>query len=144
LKEEQIKKHVRKRYGELAKKSSTHCCSSGTEIDKMKELGYSQKELQAIPEETMSLGCGNPIALASLKKGDTVLDLGSGAGFDCFLAAKRVGEKGKVIGIDMTSEMIEKAKTTAEKYGYGNVEFRLGEIENLPIEDNSVDVIISN
>jgi ubiquinone/menaquinone biosynthesis C-methylase UbiE len=110
----------------------------------MKELGYSQKELQAIPEETMSLGCGNPIALASLKKGETVLDLGSGAGFDCFLAAKRVGEKGKVIGIDMTPAMIEKAKTTAEKYGYSNVEFRLGEIENLPVEDNSVDVIISN
>lgn len=144
MKEEQIKKHVKKRYSELAKKSSSCCCSPSIEIDKMKTLGYTKKELDTLPKESMSLGCGNPIALASLKEGETVLDLGSGAGFDCFLAAKKVGEKGKVIGIDMTPEMIEKAKTIAEKHGYNNVEFRLGEIENLPVEDNSVDVIVSN
>ncbi len=92
----------------------------------------------------MGLGCGNPVALAALKEGDTVLDLGSGGGIDVFLAAKRVGHKGKVIGVDMTEEMIRRAKSAANKYGYTNVEFRLGEIENLPVEDDSVDVIISN
>jgi arsenite methyltransferase len=98
-----------------------------------------------MPEASnMGLGCGNPVALATLKEGDTVLDLGSGGGIDVFLAAKRVGHTGKVIGVDMTDEMINRAKSTAKKYGYTNVEFRLGEIENLPVEDNSVDVIISN
>lgn len=144
MKKEQIKQHVKKRYSELAEKATSRCCPSCIEIDKMKELGYSEKELKAIPKETISLGCGNPVALASLKQGEIVLDLGSGAGFDCFLAAKRVGEKGKVIGVDMTPEMIKKAKATAEKYSYSNLEFRLGEIENLPVEDNSVDAIISN
>jgi ubiquinone/menaquinone biosynthesis C-methylase UbiE len=90
------------------------------------------------------LGCGNPIALASLKEGETVLDLGSGAGFDCFLAASRVGNRGKVIGVDMTPEMLEKARENARKGNYTNVEFRLGEIENLPVADNSVDIVISN
>jgi ubiquinone/menaquinone biosynthesis C-methylase UbiE len=92
----------------------------------------------------MGLGCGNPVALASLKEGETVLDLGSGGGIDVFLAARNVGANGKVIGVDMTEEMVQKAKTTASKHGYENVEFRLGEIENLPVEDNSIDVIISN
>lgn len=144
MKEKEIKKIVKKRYSEIAKKETSCCCSPSIDINLMKELGYSKAELNAVPKESMSLGCGNPVALASLKEDETVLDLGSGAGFDCFLAAKRVGEKGKVIGVDMTLEMVEKAKATAEKYGYGNVEFRLGEIEKLPIEDNSIDVIISN
>ncbi len=108
-------------------------------------MGYTDKELQSIPEgANLSLGCGNPVALASLKEGETVIDLGSGAGIDCFLAAKKVGEKGKVIGVDMTPEMIDKARENAEKDNYKNVEFRLGEIENLPVADNTADVIISN
>ena len=92
----------------------------------------------------MGLGCGNPVALASLKPGETVVDLGSGGGFDCFLAAKQVGETGRVIGVDMTPEMVSKARKNAEKMGVGNVEFRLGEIENLPVGDNSADIIMSN
>ncbi|NWG11471.1 arsenite methyltransferase [Candidatus Bathyarchaeota archaeon] len=137
-------KTCQKRYGELAKNATSCCCSPSTETDKMKLLGYTQKELETIPEETISLGCGNPVALASLKEGETVLDLGSGAGFDCFVAAKKVGEKGKVIGVDMTPEMVQKAKAIAEKHGYNNVEFRQGEIEKLPVEDSSIDAIISN
>jgi SAM-dependent methyltransferase len=110
-----------------------------------KSIGYSEKELKAIPDEAnLALSCGNPTALASLKEGEIVLDLGSGAGFDCFLAASKVGSKGKVIGVDMTPEMVEKAREIAEKNGVKNVEFRLGEIENLPVADNSVDVVISN
>jgi ubiquinone/menaquinone biosynthesis C-methylase UbiE len=144
MNEKEIKKFVRKRYGEIARKEKSCCCSPSIDINAMKELGYSLAELDTIPKESTSLGCGNPVALASLKEGETVLDLGSGAGFDCFLAAKKVGNKGKVIGVDMTHEMIEKAESTARKYGYNNVEFRLGEIENLPVEDNSVDAIISN
>jgi SAM-dependent methyltransferase len=101
--------------------------------------------MKAVPEgANLGLGCGNPVALASLKKGETVLDLGSGAGFDCFLAAQKVGAKGKVIGVDMTPEMLDKARENARKGKYKNVEFRLGEIENLPVADSSVDVIISN
>ncbi len=108
-------------------------------------IGYSNKDLKDIPTEAnMGLGCGNPVALADLKKGEIVLDLGSGGGMDVFLAAKKVGSTGKVIGVDMTKAMIQKAEKTTEKYGYKNVEFRLGEIENMPLEDNSVDVIISN
>jgi SAM-dependent methyltransferase len=108
-------------------------------------MGYTEKELGTVPEgANLGLGCGNPVALASLKEGDTVLDLGSGAGFDCFLAANKVQKNGKVIGVDMTPEMIEKARENARKGNYSNVEFRLGEIENLPVADNSVDVIISN
>ena len=108
-------------------------------------MGYSEAEMAAAPEgANLGLGCGNPTALASLKSGEVVLDLGSGAGFDCFLAAKKVGATGRVIGVDMTPEMIEKARKNAEKAGVANVEFRLGEIENLPVADNSVDVVISN
>jgi ubiquinone/menaquinone biosynthesis C-methylase UbiE len=108
-------------------------------------IGYSEEEMSAVPEgANLGLGCGNPIALASLKEGEKVLDLGSGAGFDCFLAAKKVGKQGKVIGVDMTPEMLDKARANAKKGKYTNVEFRLGEIENLPVADNSVDVIISN
>jgi SAM-dependent methyltransferase len=108
-------------------------------------VGYTEEELRSVPEgSNLGLGCGNPVALASLKKGEIVLDLGSGAGFDCFLAANRVGDKGKVIGVDMTAEMLEKARENAKKINSTNVEFRLGEIENLPLADNSVDAVISN
>ena len=108
-------------------------------------IGYSKEDMSQVPEgANLGLGCGNPVALASLQEGQTVLDLGSGAGFDCFLAAKSVGEKGRVIGVDMTPEMVAKARENAEKGGYQNVEFRLGDIENLPVPNGSVDVILSN
>ena len=110
-----------------------------------KSIGYSEQELQSIPQDSiMGLGCGNPTALAELKEGETVLDLGSGAGIDVFLAAKKVGEKGHVIGVDMTEEMIRRGVKIATKQGLVNVEFRLGEIEKLPIDENSIDAIISN
>jgi SAM-dependent methyltransferase len=152
MKEENIKKEVRTRYAKVAKTSGSccaskvSCCSappSSKQVSKM--IGYSQEEIAAVPEgANLGLGCGNPTALASLKEGERVLDLGSGAGFDCFLAAKRVGANGKVIGVDMTPEMLDKARANAKKGKYSNVEFRLGEIENLPVADNSIDVIISN
>lgn len=120
------------------------CCGDSSSVDISKSLGYSEADVQAAPDANMGLGCGNPIAFAELKPGDIVLDLGSGGGFDCFLAAQRIGSSGKVIGVDMTPEMIEKAQANAQKYGYSNVEFRHGDIEALPVEDSSVDVIISN
>lgn len=140
-------KIVKKAYGKIARKGRDRCCSTcGPDPKKFaKSVGYSEEELKVIPEEAnLALSCGNPTALANLKKGQVVLDLGSGAGFDCFLAAAKVGPHGKVIGIDMTPEMIEKAQANAQKSGAKNVEFRLGEIENLPAEDNSIDVVISN
>jgi SAM-dependent methyltransferase len=143
MKEEKIRKAVRKRYGAIAKTKQEPCgcgCASTSQ-----QVGYSKNELNSVPEGAdLSLGCGNPVALASLKEGETVVDLGSGGGLDCFLAAKKVGEKGKVIGVDMTSEMLERARANCKKGGYKNVEFRLGEIENLPIADSTADVIISN
>jgi SAM-dependent methyltransferase len=147
-----IKEAVRERYGKVAKQTSsccvpTHSCCGATDRsqDISKRIGYSDEELKAAPEgANLGLGCGNPVALASLNEGETVLDLGSGAGFDCFLAANKVGKEGKVIGVDMTPEMIEKARENARKVNSANVEFRLGEIENLPVADNSVDVVISN
>lgn len=152
MKETEIKKSVRENYAKIAQQESSCCstnssCCSGTGDSRSisEAVGYSEAEMNAVPEgANLGLGCGNPVALASLKKGETVLDLGSGAGFDCFLAANTVGETGKVIGVDMTPEMIAKARENAEKGDYQNVEFRLGEIENLPAADNSVDVIISN
>ncbi|OGS43375.1 MAG: arsenite S-adenosylmethyltransferase [Elusimicrobia bacterium RIFOXYD2_FULL_34_15] len=152
MKKKEIKQKVREGYAKVAKENSScccgpasSCCGSVSATDISKNLGYTDKDLSSIPEgSNLGLGCGNPLALASLKKGETVLDLGSGAGFDCFLAANRVGKSGKVIGVDMTPEMIQKATENAKKSGYKNVEFRLGEIENLPVEDDSVDVIISN
>jgi ubiquinone/menaquinone biosynthesis C-methylase UbiE len=149
MKEEQIKKHVKNRYSRIAKSGSSCCpsseCGGMPFKEQAKIIGYSDKDLEKIPvEANMGLGCGNPVALADLKKGDTVLDLGSGGGMDVFLAAKKVGSAGRVIGVDMTKAMVDKAMKTAEKYGYKNVEFRLGEIENMPVEGNSVDVIISN
>jgi SAM-dependent methyltransferase len=108
-------------------------------------MGYTRQDLASVPDgANMGLGCGNPVALASLKPGETVVDLGAGGGFDCFLAAKQVGESGNVIGVDMTPDMLTKARMNAEKMGSTNVEFRLGEIEHLPVADNSVDIIMSN
>jgi len=151
MKEEKIKKLVRKRYAKVAKTSGSccaspiSCCSAPTNKEVSGMVGYSEDEMTAVPDgANLGLGCGNPTAMASLKEGETVLDLGAGAGFDCFLAANKVGKKGKVIGVDMTPEMIDKARANARKGKYVNVEFRLGEIENLPAADNSVDVVISN
>lgn len=147
MKSEDVKKAVKDGYGKIAKTGG--CCSScncsQTANDEIaKSIGYSDEEMTAAPDANLGLGCGNPTALAEISEGSTVLDLGSGAGFDCFLAAKKVGETGKVIGVDMTEQMIVKARENAAKYGYWNVEFRLGDIEGLPVEDESVDYIISN
>jgi len=147
-----IRKVVREGYAKIAKQNSsccgpaTSCCGSGHPAEDIsKSIGYSEEELRSVPEgSNLGLGCGNPVALASLKAGEMVLDLGSGAGFDCFLAASQVGDKGRVIGVDMTPEMLEKARENAKKINSTNVEFRLGEIEHLPLADNSVDVVISN
>jgi len=141
-----VKSIVRKSYSKIAK-TGCGCSCSEREISKeeiSRAIGYSEAELANVPEANLGLGCGNPTALGEIRKGETVLDLGSGAGIDCFLASKKTGEKGKVIGIDMTKAMVEKARKNAKKYGFANVEFRLGEIENLPVEDKSIDVIISN
>ncbi|MBI4524130.1 MAG: arsenite methyltransferase [Deltaproteobacteria bacterium] len=140
-------KIVREAYGKIAQRQEgCGCGTSGADPKEFaKSIGYSERELAVIPNEAnLALSCGNPTALAGLREGEVVLDLGSGAGFDCFLAASRVGPKGKVIGVDMTPEMVEKARANATKSGVENVEFRLGEIENLPVGDNSVDVVISN
>jgi SAM-dependent methyltransferase len=152
MKEEKIKKMVREGYAKIAKNetsccgqaATSNCCTkNGEEISR--NIGYGESEMSSVPEGTnLGLGCGNPVALASLKEDETVLDLGSGGGFDCFLAANRVGKEGKVIGVDMTPEMIDKARQNARKGKYENVEFRLGEIENLPVADGTVDVVISN
>jgi ubiquinone/menaquinone biosynthesis C-methylase UbiE len=152
MEKEEIRKVVREGYGNIAKQDSPccvpakSCCgSTNSAQDISRKIGYSEEELKAVPEgANLGLGCGNPIALASLKEGDVVLDLGSGAGFDCFLAANQVGKTGKVIGVDMTAEMLDRARENARKGNYDNVEFRLGEIENLPVGDRQVDVIISN
>lgn len=149
--ENQIKKIIKDRYGNIAQKnsnccgSSSSCCGSQVSVEDIsKSIGYLQNDINAVPAANLGLGCGNPIALSNIKEGDIVLDLGCGAGFDTFLAAKKVGENGKVIGLDMTEEMVTKAEANAEKYQYTNIEFRLGDIEQLPVSDNSVDVIISN
>jgi len=167
----EIRQAVRESYGKVAKagaapfeaKPAPSCCgesdaSSGTNtansccsmpeytLEKMSQMmGYSKEDRDSVPEgANLGLGCGNPVALATLKPGETVVDLGSGGGFDSFLAAKKVGETGQIIGVDMTPEMVAKARKNAEKIGAGNVEFRLGEIEHLPVADNSADVIMSN
>lgn len=147
-----IREIVRDRYGEIAK-NKTSCCGSAKSCcgperqanDMSKDNGYTDEELKSLPDDAnLGLGCGNPTALASLKQGEIVLDLGSGGGIDCFLAAKKVGDSGKVIGVDMTADMVSLARQNAEKADVGNVEFRLGEIENLPVADNTADVVISN
>lgn len=155
--EDQIRQNVRSRYKEIALQEATlssscspspevGCCAVPVDFDiESGRLGYSAAELSAVPiGANLGLGCGNPQAIAELKLGEVVLDLGSGAGFDCFLAAKQVGDQGKVIGVDMTPEMLSKARLNAVKGGYINTEFRLGEIENLPVPNELVNVIISN
>src|SRR4030042_1803403 len=152
MNEEETKKIVREGYAKIVKQNSSccaqakSCCGSTNPTQEIsKKIGYTEEELETVPEgANLGLGCGNPVALASLKEGETVLDLGSGAGFDCFLAASRVGGGGRVIGVDMTPEMVEKARSNAVKGNYTNVEFRIGEIENLPAADHSVDAVISN
>lgn len=146
-----IKKIVEKSYADIAKASAAGCCGScgcnANQTVQMQsgEMGYSPKDMQQAPAgSNLGLGCGNPVAISSLKTGEVVLDLGSGTGFDVFLAADKVGDTGRVIGVDMTDEMIAQARANAEKNNYQNVEFRKGDIEQLPVENDSVDVIISN
>jgi arsenite methyltransferase len=155
MKDTEIRQTVREGYGKVARESGS-CCKPKSKLscgcnsqrsakDISKSIGYTDADLASAPEDAnLGLGCGNPLALASLTEGETVLDLGSGAGFDCFLAANRVGKSGKVIGVDMTPEMLEKARENAQQNNYTNVEFRMGEIEALPVADNTVDIIISN
>lgn len=145
MKSKEVKKSVRDSYAKVARRGSSCCGDSPKSTDVSKAIGYSQEELLSIPDASnMGLGCGNPTAIASLKEGEVVLDLGAGGGLDCFLSSQKVGPTGKVIGVDMTPDMIDLARDNAEKNNFTNVEFRLGEIENLPVADNSVDIIISN
>lgn len=149
LKKKEAKNTIKKAYSKIATNNSSCCCNCGCGDDKSsqevaKSIGYSTQEIETAPEANLGLGCGNPTALGEINEGEIVLDLGSGAGFDAFLAAKKVGNTGKVIGIDMTEEMVDKAEGLAAKYDYSNVEFKLGDIEKLPIENDSIDVIISN
>ncbi|GMQ88967.1 MAG: arsenite methyltransferase [Gammaproteobacteria bacterium] len=157
IKQDEIRQTVRSAYAEVAEASNSgsdcgeasSCCgvSEDAQINSLlsTRLGYSQQDLESVPDGAdMGLGCGNPRAIASLQAGETVLDLGSGGGFDAFLAAQEVGKDGRVIGVDMTPAMVSKARTNAEKAQFGNVDFRLGEIENLPVADSCIDVIISN
>jgi SAM-dependent methyltransferase len=150
---EDVRKVVREGYGKIARESGACCgpeaagcgCGPGSAEEISRAIGYSDTELTSVPEgANLGLGCGNPTAIGSINPGETVLDLGSGAGFDAFLAAAKVGETGEVIGVDMTPDMIDKARGNRRKGGYTNVDFRLGEIENLPVANNSVDVVISN
>ncbi len=149
MEEKKIKEVVKRRYAQIAKQDQQSCCPScACEVNPLSQaeaIGYLREDLEHIPEEAvMGLGCSNPTTIADLKAGEVVLDLGAGAGVDVFLAANKVGSTGRVIGVDMTEEMVDKAKGIARTHGYHNVEFRLGEIEKLPVEDKSVDVIISN
>jgi arsenite methyltransferase len=145
---DKVKEIVKKGYSEIA---SSNSCSGGgcgggfNSRDKVaREIGYSEKEIKKLSEANLGLGCGNPTAFSKIKKGDIVVDFGSGAGFDAFIAANKIGKSGKVVGIDMTKKMIEKARLNAKKYNYKNVEFKLGDIENAPLPDNFADIIISN
>src|SRR3984885_13564760 len=150
----EIKEVVRARYGGIAVRADASCCAPATPSCcdtaiapalQAREMGYSPEELAAVPDgANLGLGCGNPQVIAAIKSGEVVVDLGSGAGFDCLLAARQVGETGHVIGVDMTHEMLKKARDNAAKLGASNVEFRLGELEHLPIGDNTTDVILSN
>ncbi|HEY1300293.1 MAG TPA: arsenite methyltransferase [Stellaceae bacterium] len=153
--EAEIKELVRTRYGGIAAgadssgccaPAASSCCGPATgPADKALRMGYSEDDLAAVPQgANLGLGCGNPQAIAALRRGETVVDLGSGAGFDCFLAARAVGPEGRVIGVDMTHEMLKKARENAAGIGADNVEFRLGELEHLPVADDSADVVISN
>jgi SAM-dependent methyltransferase len=148
--ESDIRTVVREKYGAIAEGKRSGCCDPGccggdSSGDVLAAIGYTADQAASIPEASnLGLGCGNPLAHAALVAGETVLDLGSGAGIDCFLASRAVGQKGRVIGVDMTPSMIERARANAAQHGYANVEFRLGEIEALPVADGAVDVIISN
>jgi len=140
----EIKKIVKEGYKKIAIGGSGCGCSCNNSRDISKSIGYSDDDIAIGEGANLGLGCGNPVAISKIKKGDVVLDLGCGAGFDCFLASKKVGKVGKVIGVDMTEEMIQRARLNAEKIGVKNVEFILAEIEKLPIKDNSIDIIITN
>ena len=152
----EIKEMVRARYGGIAATSEARCCAPaassccgdtapGTPAEKSRQMGFSEAELAAVPDgANLGLGCGNPQAIAALKPGEVVVDLGSGAGFDCFLAARQVGDAGHVVGVDMTHEMLKKARANAALIGAANVEFRLGELEHLPVADQTADVVIWN
>ncbi|MFA5155276.1 MAG: arsenite methyltransferase [Patescibacteria group bacterium] len=142
--EKDIKKIVKNAYGKIAASNSGCGCGCNSANSISKSIGYTAEDLKTVGAANMGLGCGNPLAFSKIKAGDIVLDLGSGAGIDAILAAKRVGDTGKVIGVDMTEEMVEKAKENAKKQGVQNVEFLLGEIENIPLPDSSVDMIITN
>lgn len=151
MKEREIKRAVKEGYARIAKHATSYyasrsCCGDADIPEEIsKRMGYTDEEIQAAPPESnLGLGCGNPVALASLSEGEIVLDMGAGAGFDCFLASTRVGSSGKVIGVDITSEMVEKARANARKCGYSNIDFRQGDLENMPVADNYVDVVISN
>ncbi len=157
LEKDSLRQAVRENYKKIALEGekgdaccSTNCCSPneklGVDLEELNnKFGYTSEEFKSVPAESnMGLGCGNPQAIAKMKSGEVVVDLGSGGGFDCFLASKQVGENGQVIGVDMTPEMISKARSNADKQNYTNVEFRLGEIENLPVANEVADVIISN
>lgn len=142
-----VRAAVREQYGTIARATDASCTPGccGPRADASLKLGYTAEDLAAVPEgANMGLGCGNPQAIAALRAGETVLDLGAGGGFDCFLAAKQVGPSGRVIGVDMTPDMVTKARANAKKLEAKNVDFRLGEIEHLPVADNTVDVILSN
>jgi arsenite methyltransferase len=154
MENKQMQKNVKSGYADIVRRNTKksflpnflQCCDP-TEIaaDIGKKIGYSEEELKNVPEDAnLGIGCGNPTAMASIKKGETILDLGSGAGFDCFLASKETGETGKVIGVDITPEMVAQASKNAKKGNYKNVAFKIGEIENLPVESESIDLIISN
>ena len=150
MKEREIKRAVREGYARIAKQATSDyaskgCCSSDLPEKISRQIGYTEEDLQAAPPESnLGLGCGNPVAMAKIKDGETVLDMGSGAGLDCFLASTRVGPGGKVIGVDMTTEMVEKARAQARKGGYTNIDFRQGDLENMPVADDYVDVVLSN
>lgn len=150
MKEDRIKKAVKGRYSRIAESGQASCCSpacrcGAAPVVEVVAAGYGKEDLERVPQEAvMGLGCGNPSACADLKPGETVVDLGSGGGIDVFLAAVKVGPEGKAIGVDMTQQMVDKASRLAKREGYGNVEFRLGEIERLPVPDSSVDTVISN
>jgi arsenite methyltransferase len=145
--DQKLKDFIKDRYGKIARGETTFCCPScgPTTTDQCLAVGYTTEDLSLVPEMAfLGVGCGNPTAWADLKEGETVVDLGSGAGIDVFLAAKKVGEQGRVIGVDMTEDMVAKGRQLAREHGFSNVEFRLGEIEHLPLDADSVDVIISN
>ncbi|MCX6639450.1 MAG: arsenite methyltransferase [bacterium] len=152
MEQQEIRKHVRQSYAKIAKEQQSSCCGpvssccGSSNADTLsQQIGYSKEQLESLPTgANMGLGCGMPLSHAGLKPGEVVLDLGSGGGLDCFIAAKEVGDTGRVIGVDMTPDMIDLARKNTREGGYKNVEFRLGEIENLPVADGSVDVVISN